>query len=43
MARLVPYGRAAAIREPGGWEGAVRIGDQFDAPLPAEVRAAFDG
>ncbi len=31
------------LREPGGWEGRVRIADDFDAPLPAELAAAFAG
>jgi len=34
---------ARVARRPGGWEGKVRIGDDFDAPLPAELEAAFQG
>jgi prevent-host-death family protein len=30
-------------RKPGGWEGKVRIGDDFDAPLPPEIEEAFAG
>jgi len=41
MARLVAYGRPAALRQPGGWEGRVRIGDDFDAPLPEDLNEAF--
>ena len=28
-------------RTPGGWEGGVRIADDFDAPLPPDLLAAF--
>ena len=42
-AKLVPLRRPAGRRRrPGGWEGKVRISDDFDAPLPAEVLAAFE-
>jgi prevent-host-death family protein len=40
-ARLVPL--AAAKRKPGGWEGQVRMSDDFDEELPAELLAAFEG
>ena len=30
-------------RQPGGWEGQVRISEDFDAPLPPEIQAAFEG
>lgn len=43
MARLVPLRARAVRREPGGWEGRVRIADDFDAPLPAALQAAFEG
>lgn len=42
MARLVPL-EVPAPRRPGGWEGRVRIADDFDAPLPDEVLADFEG
>lgn len=42
MARLVPL-ETTTPRRPGGWEGRVRIADDFDAPLPDEVIAAFEG
>jgi prevent-host-death family protein len=42
MARLVPLA-SHAPRCPGGWEGRVRIAEDFDAPLPEEVLAAFEG
>jgi prevent-host-death family protein len=37
MARLVPLATAKRKREPGGWEGKVRISKDFDAPLPDNV------
>jgi prevent-host-death family protein len=43
LAKLVPYERHAGPRRPGGWEGQIRISDEFDAPLPPEIQAAFEG
>lgn len=43
MAKLVPFRRTAEPRRPGGWEGRVRISEDFDAPLPAEIQDAFEG
>lgn len=43
LAKLVPFQPNAKPRLPGGWEGRVRISDDFDAPLPPEVLAAFEG
>ncbi len=40
-ARLVPVAGPALGRKPGGWEGKVRIGKDFDEPLPAEILRAF--
>lgn len=42
VARLVPYREDRSVRVPGGWEGKVRIADDFDE-LPDEVAAAFRG
>jgi len=42
-ARLVPLAGAGRPRRPGGWEGQVWISDDFDAPLPPEILAAFLG
>lgn len=42
-ARLVPLGRSTKSRKPGAWEGRVTIGPDFDAPLPEDVLAAFEG
>ena len=43
LAKLVPFHQAPRPRQPGGWEGRVRISEDFDAPLPPEIQAAFDG
>ena len=43
LARLVPFGDVRERRRPGFWKGRVRIGDDFDAPLPPEIRDAFEG
>ncbi len=42
VARLVPVG-APARRSPGALAGEIEIGDDFDAPLPPEVRIPFEG
>lgn len=42
QARLVPFSRASRPRKPGGWEGRVRIAEDFDAPLPEEILTAFE-
>ncbi len=42
VAKLVPYREDGTPRVPGGWEGRVRIAEDFDE-LPAEVAAAFRG
>ena len=41
-ARLVPL-RPRPRRRPGGSKGRIRIAADFDAPLPADIQAAFDG
>ena len=41
-ARLVPI-RPATRRRPGGSKGRIRIAADFNAPLPADVLAAFLG
>ena len=43
MAKLVRATMPARRRKPGGWKGRVRIGKDFDAPLPAALREAFAG
>ena len=42
-AKLVPTGTARKRRGPGGWERKVTIAADFDAPLPPEIRTAFEG
>ncbi len=41
VARLVPVGRVT--RRPGAMKGRIRIGRDFDAPLPASLAKAFRG
>lgn len=43
LAKLVPMKKQKKKRKPGGWEGKVRIADNFDTPLPADLQAAFEG
>jgi prevent-host-death family protein len=42
-ARLVPMEKAKVMRRFGGLKGKVRIADDFDAPLPDDVIATFEG
>ena len=42
-ARLVPMERVKVPRRFGGLKGKVRIAEDFDAPLPDDVIAAFEG
>ncbi len=43
LAKLVPLATRREPRKPGGWEGKVRIAEDFDAPLPDELQADFEG
>ena len=43
LAKLVPYREARGPRRPGALRGRIRIHDDFDAPLPDDVAAAFLG
>jgi prevent-host-death family protein len=43
VARLVPMEHVKVVRRFGGLKGKVRIADDFDAPLPDDVIAAFEG
>ena len=44
VARLGPIGHIGKrSRKPGSAKGLVRIGDDFDAPLPKELAQAFSG
>ena len=42
-ARLVPIAPEQRPRKPGAWKGRVRIGADFDDPLPDELLRAFEG
>jgi prevent-host-death family protein len=42
-ARLVPIEKTKVTRRFGGLKGKVRIRDDFDAPLPDDLIAAFEG
>lgn len=42
LARLVPIRSHAGTRELGFAAGRVKIGDDFDAPLPTDLEEAFD-
>lgn len=43
MAKLVPIGPSRRSRKPGGWEGKVRIAEDFDDPLPEALQKHFEG
>ncbi|MDJ0814790.1 MAG: type II toxin-antitoxin system Phd/YefM family antitoxin [Desulfobacterales bacterium] len=43
LAKLVPLPKPKAKRKPGGWEGKIRISDDFDAPLPDDIQSPFEG
>jgi prevent-host-death family protein len=43
LAKLVPLPKSKAKRKPGGWEGKIRISNDFDAPLPDNIQSAFEG
>jgi antitoxin (DNA-binding transcriptional repressor) of toxin-antitoxin stability system len=43
LAKLVRFHQPPKPRRPGGWEGRVRISEDFDAPLSPEIHAAFEG
>jgi prevent-host-death family protein len=42
-ARLVPIQGQKVARKPGALKGKIRIADDFDAPLPDDLQAAFEG
>jgi len=43
MARLAPIAFKGERRKPAGALGVTYIADDFDAPLPEDLQAAFDG
>ncbi|MFA5171887.1 MAG: type II toxin-antitoxin system Phd/YefM family antitoxin [Sulfuriferula sp.] len=43
-ARLVPLlAKNRVVRRPGSMKGAITIADDFDAPLPDDIQADFEG
>jgi len=43
VARLVPVASGKRTRKLGALKGKLKVPDDFDAPLPAKVIAAFEG
>ncbi|WER50434.1 type II toxin-antitoxin system Phd/YefM family antitoxin [Cupriavidus sp. WKF15] len=43
MARIVPFDKPKSPRRLGGLKGKIRMADDFDAPLPDDLLAAFEG
>ncbi len=43
LARLVPLETAGLRRSPGALAGRIRMGADFDAPLPDDLAAGFEG
>lgn len=41
LVKMVPVEGSRAGRKPGAWVGRIRISEDFDAPLPPDLRAAF--
>ena len=41
IARIVPF--RGEVRKPGKLKGKIHIGEDFEAPLPDEIAAAFRG
>jgi prevent-host-death family protein len=41
VARLVPVETVAKKRQPGSAKGKIRIGDDFDDPLPPDIAKVF--
>lgn len=43
VAKIVPLGAERKARKPGFLKGKIKIGKDFDAPLPDDVLAGFEG
>lgn len=43
VARLIPIGKEKRKRKLGLLDGKIKVPDDFNAPLPEEVIAAFEG
>lgn len=42
VARLVPFGERRSARKPGAARELIKISADFDAPLPEDLRQAFE-
>lgn len=42
-ARLVPMKATKVVRKPGALKGKIRVAEDFDASLPEDIQAAFEG
>lgn len=42
-AKLVPVNAQKVVRKPGALKGKMHVADDFDAPLPNDLQAAFEG
>lgn len=42
VARLVPYAASTGDRIPARYAGQFQVPDDFDAPLPVDIQAAFE-
>lgn len=43
VVRIVPFDRPKSPRRLGGLKGKIRTAEDFDAPLPDDLLAAFEG
>jgi len=43
LAKLTALAGPKVVRKPGGWKGKVRVGKDFDEPLPEPVQAILEG
>ncbi len=43
VARLLAIHAHSTLRKPGSMKGKIWIADDFDAPLPEDIQAAFEG
>ncbi|RWA45765.1 antitoxin [Cupriavidus sp. UYMSc13B] len=43
VVRIVPFAKPKPPRRLGGLQGKIRTADDFDAPLPDDLLAAFEG
>ncbi|WP_197388991.1 type II toxin-antitoxin system Phd/YefM family antitoxin [Ralstonia pseudosolanacearum] len=43
LVRMIPFAPPKPMRRLGGLKGKIRIAEDFDAPLPGDLMAAFEG